>query len=207
VNAASEPGPMLLRFATDTDVDAVAALHAGRISEGFLVTLGPSFLRRLYRRIVRSSQAFVLVADEPGGPARSRQVRGFIAVADDTGALYREFLLHDGVAAAIGATPGVLRAPTKVWETLQYGLRDGSRARGAEVLATAVASACVQRGVGTRLVRSAVEEMQRRGATSARVVTAVGNVGAVRTYERGGFRADGIDEVHRRVPQQLLVWP
>ena len=207
MNTESDPGPMLVRFATDTDVDAVAALHATRIAEGFLVTLGPAFLRRLYRRIVRSSQAFVLVADEPAGPARARQVRGFIAVADNTGALYREFLLHDGVAAAIGATRGVLRAPTKVWETLAYGLRDGAGPHGAEVLATAVAATSVQRGVGTRLVRHAVEEIRRRGATSARVVTAVGNVHAVRTYERGGFRADGIDEVHRRVPQQLLVWP
>jgi hypothetical protein len=52
-----------------------------------------------------------------------------------------------------------------------------------------------------------VEEIGRRGATSARVVTAVGNVAATVAYERGGFRAGGIDEVHRGVPQQLLVWP
>ncbi|MGO9875632.1 MAG: GNAT family N-acetyltransferase [Acidimicrobiia bacterium] len=207
MSGASEPAPMTLRFATDADVDAIAALHAGRISEGFLVTLGPSFLRRLYRRIVRSSGAFVLVADGAGGPARPRPVRGFIAVADNTGALYREFLLHDGVAVALAATRGVLRAPRPMWETLRYGLADGTDAPGAEVLATAVAAECVQRGVGTRLVRTAVEEMQRRGAVSARVVTAVGNVGAVRAYEHGGFHACGIDEVHRGVPQQLLVWP
>lgn len=198
---------MLVRFATPADADAVAALHAERISEGFLVTLGPSFLRRLYRRIVRSSHAFVLVADEPTGPGRSRQVRGFVAVADNTGALYREFLIHDGLAAAVGATRGVVRAPRAVWETLRYGLRDGTDTRGAEVLATAVAAECGQRGVGTRLVCCAVEEIRRRGATSARVVTAVGNVSAVRTYERGGFHTDGIDEVHRHVAQQLLIWP
>ena len=44
-------------FATDADVHAVAALHAERIAEGFLVTLGPAFLRRLYRRIVRVAAA------------------------------------------------------------------------------------------------------------------------------------------------------
>jgi ribosomal protein S18 acetylase RimI-like enzyme len=207
VSGASEPRPMTLRFATVTDIDAVAALHAGRISEGFLVTLGPSFLRRLYRRIVRSSRAFVLVADEACGPDRQRQVRGFIAVADNTGALYREFLVHDAVAVAFAATRGVLRTPRSMWETLRYGLADGPDGHGAEVLATAVAADCVQRGVGTRLVRTAVEEMQRRGVAAARVVTAVGNVGAVRAYEHGGFHPVGIDEVHRGVPQQLLLWP
>jgi len=204
VTGTSEPGPMTLRFATDIDVDTIAALHAERISEGFLVTLGPSFLRRLYRRIVRSSRAFVLVAD---GPARPREVRGFIAVADNTGALYREFLLHDGVAVVFAAGRGVLRAPRSMWETLRYGLADGPDAPGAEVLATAVAAECARRGVGTQLVRTAVEEMRRRGAVSARVVTAVGNVGALRAYEHGGFHPCGTDQVHRGVPQQLLVWP
>ena len=40
-----------MRFASVADVDAIAALHAERIAEGFLVTLGPAFLGRLYRRI------------------------------------------------------------------------------------------------------------------------------------------------------------
>src|SRR5258708_5031098 len=129
----------IVRFATVADVDAVAGLHADRIAEGFLVTLGPAFLRRLYRRIVRSPRAFVLVADAPAG-AGARPVDGFVAVADDTGALYREFVLHDGVRAGLAAAPGLLRAPQSVFETLRYGLRPDGGAAGAEILATAVAS-------------------------------------------------------------------
>jgi ribosomal protein S18 acetylase RimI-like enzyme len=75
------------------------------------------------------------------------------------------------------------------------------------VLATAVAADSGRRGIATGLVRSAVEELQRRGTASARVVTAVGNLAAVKAYERGGFRSAGLDEVHRGVAQQLLVWP
>jgi len=198
-----------IRFATTVDVDAIAALHTTRIAEGFLVTLGASFLRRLYARIVRSSRAFVLVADDP-----ARGVCGFVAVAEDTRALYREFIVHDGVVAALAAAPGILRAPRAVAETLRYGLRGGAGAPdeadggpAAEVLATAVAADAGGHGIGTSLVTAAVSELVRRGAARARVVTAVGNAAAVRAYERGGFRAAGIDEVHRSVPQQLLVWP
>src|SRR4051812_15939696 len=130
----------VLRFATVADVDAVAALHADRIGEGFLVTLGPAFLRRLYRRIVRSPRAFAVVAEPPADANRGDRLRvaGFVAVAENTRALYREFLLHDGLVAGLAATRGIVRAPKAVAETLRYGLRSDGSAVGAEVLATAV---------------------------------------------------------------------
>ena len=195
----------IVRFATVADVDAVAALHADRIAEGFLVTLGPAFLRRLYRRIVRSPRGFVLVADGPADG--TRRVVGFVAVADDTAALYREFVLHDGVRAGLAAAPGIVRAPRSVFETLRYGLRGSGEATGAEILATAVAADRAGQGIGTTLVQAAVAELRRRGAHTAHVVTAAGNRAAARAYERGGFRASGQREVHRGVAQQLLVWP
>jgi ribosomal protein S18 acetylase RimI-like enzyme len=198
---------MTVRFATEADAGAVAALHADRITDGFLTTLGPAFLARLYRRIARSSRAFIVVMDDPGSSDERGRICGFVAVADDTGALYREFLLHDAPAAAVTAVGGIVRAPTAVWETLRYGLRGGEHAPGAEVLSTAVAADCGGRGIASRLVSAAVDEMRRRGAGSARVVTAVGNLAAVKAYEHGGFRPIGVDEVHRGVAQQLLVWP
>jgi ribosomal protein S18 acetylase RimI-like enzyme len=210
VTGVDDPERLTLRLATVADADAVAALHASRISEGFLVTLGPAFLRRLYRRIVQSPGAFVMVVDAPAtapAPAGSRAICGFIAVAESTGALYREYLVRDGVPAAFAAARGIARAPRAVFETLRYGLRGGGHESGAEVLATAVAIECGQRGVGTRLVRCALDELRARGVSSARVVTAVGNHAATRAYERGGFRKGGLDEVHRGVAQQLLVWP
>jgi ribosomal protein S18 acetylase RimI-like enzyme len=195
---------VLLRLATLQDVHAVAALHANRISEGFLVTLGPAFLRRLYRRVILSHRAFLLVADDAG------VVCGFVAVAENTRALYLEYVLRDGVAASIAAARGISRAPRSVLETLRYGL--GSRthadgAVGAEILATGVAADHAGRGIGSRLVRAAVAELERRGVASARVVTAVGNDAAVHAYERGGFRREGREEVHRGIAQELLVWP
>ena len=204
-----DPERLTVRLATVADARAIASLHADRIGEGFLVTLGPAFLGRLYRRIVQSPGAFVLVVDRPGGGAAAgaRPIGGFIAVAEHTGALYREFLIRDGAPAALAAARGILRAPRAVFETLRYGLRGGERATGAEVLSTAVAAECEHRGIGARLVRAALEELRTRGVASARVVTAVGNDAAVRAYERGGFRKGGLDEVHRGVAQQRLTWP
>jgi ribosomal protein S18 acetylase RimI-like enzyme len=202
------PAGVTLRFANLEDADAVASLHASRISEGFLVTLGPAFLRRLYRRVILSHRSFLLVADD------AHAVCGFVAVAESTRALYREFLLRDGITATITAAAGIARAPRSTLETLRYGLRAGpsedDRGPGepaAEILATCVAADHAGRGIGAALVRAAVEEMSRRGVVAARVVTAVGNEAAVRAYETGGFRSCGHDVVHRGVTQELLVWP
>jgi ribosomal protein S18 acetylase RimI-like enzyme len=189
-----------LRVGVAGDVDTVAEIHATRIRDGFLVQLGLPFLRRLYRRAVRSSRAFVIVSRDGG------EVTGFVAVAEDTHAFYREFLRRDGIIATAVALPRIVRALRSVVETLRYGTRDHGEVPKAEILAIAVRERFEGVGLGTELVVAALDELSRRGVPSARVVTAVGNTAAVRAYERAGFRPDGIAYVHRDVPQTVLVW-
>jgi len=190
------------RLGTLGDVAAVVALHADRIAEGFLVSLGPRFLGRLYRRIVVSRGAFLLIHDDARGPA------GFVAVAENTHQLYREFLLRDGIRAGLAAAPTVLRRPRMVWETLRYGTGAGpGDVPSAEILAVAVAPRAAGRGVGSRLVVAALEELQARDVHAASVVTALDNAPALHMYARAGFRPRARTEVHRGVPQEVLVWP
>lgn len=188
------------RPATLADAAAAAALHADRIAEGFLVTLGPRFLRRLYERTIRSSAAFLLVTTDQDG------VTGFVAVAEATGRLYREFLIRDGLAAGIAAAPAVLRAPKSVWETLRYGVTSEGDLPPAEILAVAVAAGAQRHGLGVALIEAAQAELRARGTEAARVVTSTGNGPAIRMYERAGFRREGRTEVHAGTPQEVLVW-
>ena len=101
---------------TPADAAAIAALHAEAISIGFLVVLGEPFLEQLYRRVAGHDRSFVFVHADP-----SKGIDGFVAVAEDTGRLYREFMVHDGLRAGWRAAPAVLRHPWKVLETLRYG--------------------------------------------------------------------------------------
>jgi ribosomal protein S18 acetylase RimI-like enzyme len=194
----SSVGP---RRASIADAGAISALHASCIGEGFLVTLGPRFLRRLYGRVVSSSRAFAFVVDGPSS------IVGYIACAIDTGAFYREFVAHDGLVAGAVALPRLLRAPRPVWETWRYGARADSSAAAAEVLALAVAPEARGLRIGRALVAVALGELRERGVASARVVTATGNMPAIRAYEHAGFRRSGSDEVHRGVRQEVLKWP
>lgn len=192
-------GPGSIERAATADVAAVAALHASEIPEGFLVRLGGVFLRRLYRRAVLSPGAFVDVVRE------GADVAGFVAVAEDTGRFYREFIVRDGIVAGVAAAPHILRSPRHTLQTLRYGFDGDDDLPPAEILALAVAPAARGRGLGITLVESAREELHRRGVGPVRVVTAAENDAALRTYLRAGFTVVGQTEVHRGVPQKVLV--
>jgi len=190
------------RLGTLADVPAVATLHRERFPEGFLPTLGSRPLERLYRYIVQSADAFLVVSDDADG------LNGFVAVTEDTRRLYREFLRRHGLTAALVAAPAVFRAPRKIWETMRYGNRaDRAGLPAAEILAVAVTERKRGTGVAPDLVSAALEELRRRGIGAACVVTATGNSSALRLYERAGFQRHRRTEVHRGVPQEVLVWP
>lgn len=199
----------VVRAGTLGDVPAVARLHSEGIPQGFLVTLGQRFLARLYRRVIRSDRAFLLVtADDLG-------ITGFVAVTEDTHDFYREFLVRDGAPAAAAAAPAVARAPRHVWETLHYGTAGTGEGDGtgrgalppAEILTVAVAPRAQGHGLGSRLVAGATAELAARGIHAARVVTASGNEAALRMYEKAGFARVHTTELHRGTRQEVLVWP
>lgn len=188
-----------VRDATLNDAGAAARLHAESITGGFLSSLGLPFLSLLYRRIVRSPGAFLLVAETSGS------VVGMAAGALDVGRLYREFARHEGLRAGVVALPGLVRAAPRVWETWRYGRSDGT-GPAAELLSVAVAESSRGRGIGRLLVAAAQERFDALTAGPVRVVTAGDNRGAIELYQRCGFRPVATTEVHRGEVSQVLAW-
>ncbi len=204
------PARCNVKEATRSDVDIVAALHIAAIHEGFLATLGARFLRHLYARIVESPHGFLLVAETPQAPESGPvQVSGFVAGAVSVRRLYREFLVHDGLVAAVTSAPQLVRSLPRVVETLRYGSRQppGSAAPSvpeAELLSLAVAGDSRRQGTGAALVEAFLAEATRRGCTSARVVVGADNDAAIALYGRGGFEAAESLEVHEGTPSLLM---
>ena len=196
---ASVDSAVTLRAARAGDVRAIADLHATRIDEGFLTSLGRPFLRRLYARVLHSHDAFIVVDDLNG------VTTGFAAGVADLGSLYRQFIVRDGWRAGLRAAPRLLQNLPRVFETLRYPAVTGDLPE-AELLAVAVAADQSGHGVGQALVRGAIDEFVGHGITAAKVVTTADNLAALAMYRACGFvTADGV-EVHAGRSSEVLVW-
>lgn len=194
-------GDATVRRGTVADAGFAARLHVDAIPEGFLPRLGVRFLARLYRRVCRHPGSFLLVADRDGRPA------GFLAGTVDTHRLYRDFLLHDGVPAALVALPGLTVGWRRAWETLRYPTGTAVSLPPAELLAMAVRPEARGRGVGRALVGTMLGELSDRSVAAARVVTTSSNRSALELYRSLGFRpATGI-ELHPGTDSVILTWP
>jgi ribosomal protein S18 acetylase RimI-like enzyme len=199
--SATGPSRLSVRHATDQDAPSVAALHAGEIAQGFLSVLGPSFLGRLYRRIGRVRGSFLLVAESKG------TVVGFIAGSTDVAALYRSFILRDGIVAGVSAARALFTGWRRVLDTLGHASSKGEGVgRGAELLAVAVDPAMQRRGVGARLVHAFLGELAARDCGAAHVVVGADNAGAIALYERAGFVTAARFELHAGTESLLLQW-
>ena len=187
---------MVLRTGTSADAAAAAALHASQIREGFLASLGPRFLGRLYRRVPHVPGSFLLVLDVKG------RLVGFLAGSVDVGALYREFLIRDGAFAVFGCAWRLVRSPKRAFETLRHGT---SEDRGEpELLAVALEPEARGLGGGRMLVEGFLKEIARRGRSTAHVVVASGNDRAVALYRRTGFAVVESFELHRGSESLLM---
>jgi len=201
--------PVVIRPGTVKDADAAARLHAGLITEGFLARLGPRFLRPLYRCVAGGPDSFLLIAEEHAhdGPGRP-PIAGFVAGALDLRALYRRFAFRHGVAAAVPSLPRLVGALPRVWETMRHGA--GAAApdtAGAELLSVAVDPAWRGRHVGALLVAGFLDELDRRGVSTAQVVVGADNIPAVALYGRAGFTPVRTFELHRGTPSLLMRRP
>ena len=189
-----------VRTARSVDAKRMGSLHAARIEEGFLASLGERFLARLYRRVVMSPDAFGAVAVDERG-----EVVGFVATALDVSALYRRFIVRDGVAAGIAAAPKLVRSWRRVLETLRYPSH-ASSLPAPEVLSVAVDTSAAGRGVGRALLASAQRELERREVQAVKVVAGSHNTAAMALYRSAGFREVETIEVHAGVQSTVLVW-
>jgi ribosomal protein S18 acetylase RimI-like enzyme len=186
-----------LRVGGPRDAAPAARLHAQLITEGFLSSLGPRFLRRLYGRIARSDGSFLLIAEADGTAV------GFIAGSVALGRLYRSFLLRDGVVAALSAPVRLVTALPRVLDTLRHG-REGSGIGGGELLAVAVDPGWRDRHVGRQLVEGFLRELELRRVSSAHVVVGAGNAVAIAVYRRAGFTPARTLEMHRGTQSVLM---
>ncbi len=189
---------MTVRFGTPHDAPTAAWLHASELPDAFLPKLGQPFLRRFYRRIARFNQSFILIAERQG------QVLGFAAAAEDVRALFRAFMLRDGVIAGLVAAPHLVSSWRSAVESASYPTTEDLPP--AELLSLAVTPGARGQGVGHQLVSGVIAELGRRGAEAVRVMVGAENDRAIQLYQACGFSEAADISVHKDTPSRVLKW-
>lgn len=208
--SAGAPGSPRLRVRAGSTGDSsdAARLHARHIPTGFLSVLGPRLLTRLYRRLARSDDCWLLIAEGNG------RTIGFLAGSLDTGRLMRRFVVLDGPVVVLSTGWAILRRWRHALETV-IGSRhneagpepdtdEGRAGVEAELLAVAVEDGWRGSGLGSNLTRRFLDEASDRGAGSARVVVGTANHEAIKMYERCGFEIVKQFEHHRGAASWLM---
>lgn len=188
-----------IRPAADSDAPTIASLHCANITGGFLPTLGPGFMRLLYRALISWGEAVVLVSDDGHGPL------GFVAGVTDTRDFYRYFMRRYGLRAMLVAAPRLLRPMNlrKARETWSYRGRD--LGVSAELLSMAVAATERNRGSASRLGTEFLSRMASLGALRVKVVVGSENEGAISAYRKMGFSERNQIEMHAGETSLVLV--
>ena len=179
----------------------VAELHRVGIDTGFLSSLGPMFLRQLYRSVPSCPAGFGYVSQEAQGP-----VQGFIACAESTGRLYKQSMLRRGLLMAFPLMRFMFRPSVikRMYHTWRYPSQVGDDLPAAEVLSIVVSSDAGGKGVGKALMAAAFEEFKRRGIDVVKVAVGSDNEAANAFYRSCGFALAVTREHHGR-PMNIYV--
>jgi len=192
-------GAPTLRPALPHETRLIAQMHSDSIATGFLSTLGVGFIDLIYQSLIAWPHAVVLVAEAGSVPV------GFVAGVKDTAEFYKHFLRRRGLSAGWAALPRLWRPSQarKAWETLKYNdEEEGVDTPSAELLAMAVRPEFRGQGLGTDLGVALLKEME----APVKVVVGSDNLGAIRAYERMGFKRFSTIEVHRGATSAVLTW-
>jgi ribosomal protein S18 acetylase RimI-like enzyme len=180
--------------ATEGRLREISDLHRASIPSGFLTSLGQAALSAVYRAVIRSPHAFMLVA------LQDDRCVGFLAASLSTRRVQLDIMATSWRQLA----PAVLRQglSPRVWlgiaELLMYTAKSRQRVAtpAAEILNFCVDPSCRGAGIGGELLREMVREYARRGTREITIVTGAGQREAQRLYEREGARRVGEATVH-----------
>jgi ribosomal protein S18 acetylase RimI-like enzyme len=179
----------------------LARLHAEEIDGGFLTSLGPRVLAKLYEGMCSSADAFIFTA------SIDDRIVGFLCGSTNTPRVYKHVLRRQWPGLVRAAAPRMFswRNIRLSLETLRYpaqGVLQGLPA--AEILNFCVTHRLHRGGIGRNLFVAMVTEFQRRGIPQIRIVTGATQFSAIQFYQKLGATPAGTIDVHSRTVSQLF---
>lgn len=171
----------------------VAELHVGNIDQGFLATLGVSFVSLMYRAIDEARDSVLLVEE------RDDRVVGFVSGGIGMGSIYKGILRYP-FRLAFSLLPSVLRPGRvlRIVDILRYSRGKDQQVDlpDAELLSLAVSPAYRGQQVAERLYHRLVDHFNASGVPAFKITVGEALAPAHRFYQRMGAVPYAKVEVH-----------
>ena len=198
----ARPGNAVVRSLRRDELDVLVAVHRDALGHGFLIELGPRFLRAYEATFLDSPHAVALVATVDKVPV------GALTGMLSRSAHVRWTLRHRGIRLALLGAAGLLARPrlalrfARTRLSRYLGAWRRHRSPGPPVRSAAVDLAVLSHvavlpgargcGAGRRLVEAFVAAAAAKGAAQLRLETRRDEQGAGRFYARLGWRRSGV---------------
>jgi ribosomal protein S18 acetylase RimI-like enzyme len=177
--------PIIIQSLHASQAGSVTDIHLRSQKDTFLTSLGADFLTVLYSQISRSPYSFSYAA------LYQDELVGFIVGASHTGALFKDVIFKQPFRLSWLVFKQALKRPLLLWQSLKTLADPGQlpdHAPSAELLALAVSPPWRNRQIGSCLLRRLIQEL-KAAQVEGMVVTVDGhNDGALRFYQRHGFK-------------------
>jgi ribosomal protein S18 acetylase RimI-like enzyme len=189
---------------TPDGIEAVVRLHKAAFLGFFLTSLGPRFLRLLYRSFLDEENGICILAENEEG------LLGFAAGTTEPDSFFRSLLRRRGVSFALAAIPGLVRNPVfvarKCLAALAYrGEKPVTMSNAALLSSLAVAPYASRRGIGRLLLDAFCKEAAQKGVDAVFLSTdASGNDAVNSFYKKCGFHL--VDTFERPGNRRMNRW-
>ena len=179
----------------------VAELHAANIDQGFLSSLGVTFLALLYEAIDACDSSVLFVAKS------EQSVVGFVVGAESMGPIYRQ--LFRFLPRLVWALLPALLSPRKLWKItellfLGHKVEPFEGLADAELLSIVVNPAHRGQGHAESLYLKLMQHFRQRGISAFRIVVGTSLTSAHHFYLKMGARPVGHLQVHQG--QQSVIY-
>jgi len=190
-----------IRLASEKDVEEIAELYHKEIKTGFVSSLGVPFLTKLYKAIIKSKDAFCIVAEI------DKQINGFIAGAVNINKFYWHFSKKYFLKAGLSFFSKVLKPHNikKIFETLFYPRKRIDLPK-AELITIVVKKEFQNQGLEEALFKNFVREMKKRGARSFKSTISETFKSTIEFYEKMGLKFHRSVEIHKGHPSRVYVY-
>ncbi len=194
---------MNIRLAKPEEAPRVAQIHYNEINQGFLRQIGLKFLSLLYLAMIKSSSAFVVVAEE------NNKIYGFIGGCTNVSSFYKEFLRNYfwRIFLILFTKIFSFNVLGKIVEDMLYPTRKEERILPqAELLVIAVKKESQGRGLAVLMFDLFLAEMRKKQIRNFKVIVGEQLKPAVKFYEKVGFKLHSNIIVHQGESSRVYVY-